>query len=106
MAATEQGRRIGDKPALPPTDALIKQFGNKSRAIRSLSADGYTRSQIANALGIRYQHVRNVLQTPVKKVSGSVSPEGETGTETRTETESGAEDTKKEAGVGASKKRH
>ena len=37
-----------------------------SAKIRALDAAGYTRSQIANFLGKRYQHVRNVLVTPLK----------------------------------------
>ena len=38
----------------------------KSAQIRAAYADGMTRYQIAQMLGIRYQHVRNVLITPVK----------------------------------------
>jgi len=37
----------------------------KSPVIRALSADGYDRGQIAAVMGIRYQHVRNVLITPL-----------------------------------------
>lgn len=33
----------------------------KAAKIRALDAAGYSRSRIANFLGIRYQHVRNVL---------------------------------------------
>lgn len=36
-----------------------------SSKIRYLDAAGYTRSEIAAKLGKRYQHVRNVLITPV-----------------------------------------
>lgn len=97
MAAVEQNRRSSDKPALPPTDELIKQFGNKSRAIRSLSADGYSRSQIANALKIRYQHVRNVLMQPVKKSSGDALP-------TESEEENTPENNSKSPSRGTSKK--
>jgi len=39
----------------------------KSAKIRAMTADGFSRSQVANALGIRYQHVRNVLVTPLKR---------------------------------------
>lgn len=45
---------------------LIAKHGNKSKAIRAMSSEGMTRGQIAKTLGIRYQHVRNVLITPVK----------------------------------------
>jgi len=39
----------------------------KSAKIRAMASDGFTRSQIAKALDIRYQHVRNVLLQPLKK---------------------------------------
>lgn len=45
---------------------ITKDHTTKSSKIRALDASGYTRSQIANFLGIRYQHVRNVLVTPLK----------------------------------------
>lgn len=45
---------------------FIAECGSKSEAIRSLSASGKPRGEIAKMLGIRYQHVRNVLITPVK----------------------------------------
>lgn len=52
-------------------DAIAKvkamNLGTKSAKIRALFAEGLTRSQIANYLGIRYQHVRNVLVAPMKK---------------------------------------
>ncbi len=35
--------------------------GTKSAKIRALAEAGYERAEIAKALGIRYQHVRNVL---------------------------------------------
>lgn len=40
---------------------------NKSQKIRSLYEVTKDRSHIANLLNIRYQHVRNVLITPIKK---------------------------------------
>ena len=39
----------------------------KSAKIRYLDQQGLTRSEIAKLLGIRYQHVRNVLITPLKR---------------------------------------
>lgn len=39
----------------------------KSAKIRALDDAGYSRSEIANFLGIRYQHVRNVLVAPKPK---------------------------------------
>jgi 3-methyladenine DNA glycosylase/8-oxoguanine DNA glycosylase len=52
------------------SDDLIKTFGNgrKSTTIRYLSTVGFSRSQIAKMLNIRYQHVRNTLTEPMKKV--------------------------------------
>ena len=38
-----------------------------SAKIRAMAADGYTRPQISRALGLRPQHVRNVLVTPLKR---------------------------------------
>lgn len=46
---------------------LIKKYGTKSQAIRELNAQGKTRKEIATILNIRYQHVRNVLITPIKQ---------------------------------------
>lgn len=48
-------------------EELIAKFGNKSNAIRALSAEGKTRSEIAKILGIRYQHVNNVLKQVLKR---------------------------------------
>ena len=45
---------------------MIDSLPTKSARIRYLDLEGYTRGQIAAKLEIRYQHVRNVLITPVK----------------------------------------
>lgn len=50
-------------------DELLSKFGTKSAAIRYLDSEGLSRSAIAKLLDIRYQHVRNVLITPLKKSS-------------------------------------
>lgn len=66
-AATEtpadqvKGPYDGQTPA-----EVIKKFGGVSQAIRGLYAEGFSRSQIAKLTDKRYQHVRNVLITPVK----------------------------------------
>jgi hypothetical protein len=39
---------------------------NTSQKIRHLHSLGFTRGQIAKFLEKRYQHVRNVLVTPIK----------------------------------------
>jgi hypothetical protein len=44
---------------------LKAEYGSWSAAIRAMDADGLTRSEIADVTGKKYQHVRNVLITPV-----------------------------------------
>jgi hypothetical protein len=44
---------------------------NISGKIRALSAAGFSNGQIAKYLDKRYQHVRNVLITPVKNPVGA-----------------------------------
>lgn len=39
---------------------------NISQKIRKLDSEGFSRGQIAKYLNKRYQHVRNVLVTPIK----------------------------------------
>lgn len=45
----------------------IKAAGSKSALIRKLHSEGKDRGTIAKMLNIRYQHVRNVLITPLMK---------------------------------------
>ena len=49
--------------ALDGLDATM----SKSAKIRALAGMGFERGPIAKVLGIRYQHVRNVLITPIKR---------------------------------------
>lgn len=58
----------------PEVQKVIKDAPTKSAAIRQLHSMGLTRGQIAKAMGIRYQHVRNVLITPLKR--GPQGPQG------------------------------
>ena len=44
----------------------LATLSTKSAQIRFLHSQGLSRGQIAKALGIRYQWVRNVLITPLK----------------------------------------
>jgi hypothetical protein len=46
-------------------DELLKTHGNISKAIRFLHSEGLARGEIAKISGKKYQHVRNVLITPV-----------------------------------------
>jgi len=62
MTKTTQKTTHPDFDKMSDSD-LISHFGNKSKSIRSLTKFGYSRSQIAKMLNIRYQHVRNVLVT-------------------------------------------
>jgi len=48
-------------------DKQLATLETVSAKIRYLDSKGYTRSQIAKKLNKRYQHVRNVLITPIKK---------------------------------------
>lgn len=48
---------------------LVEQHGSVSAAIRFLDSKGFERGQIAKIMSRRYQHVRNVLITPLKKSS-------------------------------------
>ena len=48
-------------------DLTKKGLTTTSSMIRFLLADGYSRGQVAKILNIRYQHVRNVEITPIKK---------------------------------------
>lgn len=45
----------------------VNSLTTKSAKIRALAAMNWSRGQISKALGLRYQHVRNVLTTPLKK---------------------------------------
>lgn len=47
---------------------LIAAYGSKSKAIRGLNDHGAKVAQIAKALDIRYQHARNVLNKPLKRL--------------------------------------
>lgn len=54
--------------------SVTKDLPTKSAKIRALSASGYKRQEIADFLGIRYQHVRNVLLQPMAQRMGSAGP--------------------------------
>lgn len=41
--------------------AYMKKYKTKSATIRKMFADGISKADIARAMNIRYQHVRNVL---------------------------------------------
>ncbi len=49
--------------------ALTEGLATTSAKIRALDAAGYARSEIASFLGIRYQHVRNVLVRDLERAA-------------------------------------
>lgn len=51
---------------------VVVGLTTKSDKIRALARAGYTRSEIADYLGIRYQHVRNVLVDEQRKAGGGL----------------------------------
>lgn len=57
--------------------ALTKGLATKSDKIRVLSEAGYSRGDIAKFLGIRYQHVRNVLMQSAKKAAPGFAEAGQ-----------------------------
>ena len=48
-------------------ETLMNEYKTKSAVIRYLDGQKMTRGQISKFMNIRYQHVRNVLITPIKK---------------------------------------
>lgn len=52
---------------LPDLGWLKDQFKTKSAIIRYLVNQKFTVNQIAKHLGLRYQHVRNVANAPLKR---------------------------------------
>ncbi|MCY4397487.1 MAG: AbrB/MazE/SpoVT family DNA-binding domain-containing protein [Rhodospirillaceae bacterium] len=59
-------------------EAIAEGLPTKSAKIRALDAAGYKRADIARFLGIRYQHVRNVLiQGPPKNERPVVAAESD-----------------------------
>lgn len=59
------------KKVAPTLNRNIQQKLNKletvSSKIRFLDSEGYSRADIARILGKRYQHIKNVLDNPLKQ---------------------------------------
>lgn len=69
-AATEEVDGKKKVEDIKLSDAQAKAYEDKktvSAQIRYLNSEGFGRSAIAKFLGKRYQHVRNVLETPLKR---------------------------------------
>ena len=60
-------------------DQVVLGLTTKSDKIRALNRAGYKRSQIADYLHIRYQHVRNVLVDEERKAGGRMQSHGYAG---------------------------
>jgi hypothetical protein len=61
-ATEEQNKDVKDTKVFDfDAEDFIKKHGTKSAAIRALRAEGKEVKDISKLLGIRYQHVRNVL---------------------------------------------
>lgn len=56
-----------EENGMPSLEWLKEQFKTKSAAIRYLHNQGFPVKDISKHLGIRYQHVRNVLTTELKR---------------------------------------
>jgi hypothetical protein len=65
--------RLNDSTLMPKQSDevmnIVNGSGTKSDKIRRLIALGEKRGSIAKMLGIRYQHVRNVEITPIKRTA-------------------------------------
>ena len=55
------------KPLALDLEALMTEYKTKSAVIRHLTTLGKSRAEVAKFMGIRYQHVRNVLTQPLKQ---------------------------------------
>jgi transposase len=69
MSKSNRKTEVQSVEAPVPTfnrEEFMAQHGNvKSRAIRALYAEGKNVTEIAKALDVKYQHVRNVLMQPI-----------------------------------------
>lgn len=69
MSKRKEQTEVVMTTTLPSIESLNELgYKNKSEMIRYLDSEGYGRKDISNHLKIRYQHVRNVLITPLKRV--------------------------------------
>ncbi len=57
-------------PVASTIDAGLDSLPTTSAKIRFLLNSGMSRMQVAKKLNVRYQHVRNVEITPIKKQKG------------------------------------
>ncbi len=62
-----QQTKTGEEGGMPTLDWLKSKFRTKSAAIRYLHDQGHSVNEIRLHLNLRYQHVRNVLKTQLKR---------------------------------------
>ena len=65
MTKTTKTTKATATDQVSPVDYALNELPTTSARIRYLDSEGLSRSEIAKALGKRYQHVRNVLITPI-----------------------------------------
>lgn len=69
---SDQVTKIITPPTSYNVEELMTKFVTKSSTVRYLNSEGLTRSQILKVMkekfpNMLYQHVRNILITPIKK---------------------------------------
>jgi hypothetical protein len=69
MSKTQTNDQVVPQQELKFDPAQLSALTTTSAKIRYLDSCGLKRGEIATTLGKRYQHVRNVLITPIKKSS-------------------------------------
>lgn len=67
LAEMFQTTATGEENGMPSLEWLKEHFKTKSAAIRYLYDKGFKVKDIHKHLGLRYQHVRNVLTTELKR---------------------------------------
>jgi AbrB family looped-hinge helix DNA binding protein len=60
-------------PLVPVEPPDLDALPTKAARIRALAVAGFARGDIARRLGVRYQHVRNVLERKIARPSPGVS---------------------------------
>lgn len=76
VAESNVGSQVADPGAAGTAESvmvmtkaqILEMYGTKSNAIRAMAALGIKAGPISKKLEIRYQHARNVLSRPLKRV--------------------------------------
>lgn len=69
IEATTQATTLMHKGVELVAKTDVTSLLTKSAKIRALTAAGHTRMEVSKLLQIKYQHVRNVLITPIKTIA-------------------------------------